>query len=377
LIIQTIKNNRAEIIIFIILFSFASLQIFYQYSIWDNDPNKSYQEIQGLLTGDEPHYVSYTSTMIRYNSVDLNDFFLTSDPDPNLVFPIQYLGENGNCTKWHGATASDGKCNPSHDIGLSFLILPGYFIGGIVGAMATMSIFFALLGVVIFKFSSKFVTKRSSFISTLFFSIGTGIFAFSSEIYPDLVAGLFLILTIYLFFYKKNNFFYISIIGASLGFLIHLKINFAIFALILLPIMIIILIKNKTYRKSIFFLVVVFLVFASSFIMYNLIAHDSIGGYHGDYTTEYLDIDAPDSYEKVTKGIANYLFGQSYGLFIFSPLILLSIFGIKYFWSKNKIIAFTTISIILPFLLVHSWAFADAANSTLPSRYLMPIIPLF
>lgn len=373
-----LKKNSTEFIIFSILFLVSFSQFYYHYNFWENNPSRTTNGAFAIFSGDEPHYLEVTSTILRHHSFQIDKWINDPNPDPNLIFPERFYGSG--CPLHHSLPAKDGHCYSIHGIGLPLLMVPGYAIGGFFGAAMTILVIFSLTGVIIFKLGTKFASRRSSFLGTIFFCIATVLFVFSSEIYPELATGFFLILVLYWFFYKENNFLYSSAIGSTLGFMLFLKVTYLVFPLILLPIMITVLFKNKTNWRSIFPLIGFFLLFSSLFMVYNIISEDvrgsGIGGFHGDAVISFTQRPLSESVDLLSKGLVNYSFGQSYGLFAFYPLVLLSIFGTKYFWQKNKLIAFTFLSLFTVFFMLHSWGSPYAAAWSLPSRYLVPIIPL-
>ncbi len=373
-----ISLSRNEIFLFIILFSASLLTSLYQYSEWKDSPGGMINDSLAIFSGDEPHYLKITSLIIRHQSIHVDDFFYDDDPDPNLGFSPEFQPWE-NCRMHHSLTAADGHCYSIHGLGLSLLLVPGFAIGGFMGAMITMNIIFALMGLIIFKFSTKFVTNKIGFISTLIFCFSTILFSFSGEIYADFVAGFFILSSMYLIFQKDKNPSNVLIVGALLGFLPFLKIAFIFFPIILLPIFTIILIRtNKT--KYLIILFGIFSILLLIFVWHQIITEPiekavGFGGYSGlPYLEQRLQIE--DNFELITKGITNYLFGHSYGLFIFSPIALLSIFGIKFLWEKNRSLTISLILVFGLFLLLMAWSISYAAAWTTPSRYILPVLPL-
>jgi len=370
------SKHRHEFLIFSILFLVSFSQVYYQFSVWETIQSRELDKSWALFSGDEPHYLVLTSVMVRHNSLHIDDFIDDPQPDPNLLFP-DYV--KSNCRSYHSLTANDGHCYTIHGIGLSILLFPGYAIGGFVGAMVTMNLFFALQGVLFFKFSLKFTSKKISFFSGLLFSLGTILLSFSSEIYPELIVGFLLFLVLYLFFYKNNSFSNMLIIGSILGFLPFLKIPFMIFPLLLLPIMMIVLLKNKK-KKNIIPLIGIFLIFLLGFFVYQIVTEpiEKAPGFGGKHGVPLLEKVIKRDIPTITiHGLLNFIFSQNYGLFIFSPLTLLGIGGIGFLWTKNKILTLTIAILISSLTILYAITLTYAAGWTLPSRYLIPILPLF
>jgi len=124
---------------------------------------------------------------------------------------------------------------------------------------------------------------------------------------------------------------------------------------------------------------VFFVIFALIFLFYNYVT-----GPEGNLGTNYHIRGVLEGkkgiYENVlgnaSSGLMSYLFGNHYGLFVFSPLALLSIFGFGLFWSRNKTICLVFILLVGTLVIIHSWGHPGAGGFSLPTRYLVPIIPL-
>jgi len=377
-----IQNHSTEFIIFIILFSLSLGLISFHYFSWYNFCGDDGCALSlSLISGDEPTVLALTSAIVNHQSIFLEDYYLDPNPDPRLKFPPPYMGETGNCTMWHGRIAEDGHCYSSHGLGPSIIAIPGYAIGGIFGAMVTMSVVFSLLGIMIFKLTSKLTTKRTGLITTLFFSFGTVLFAFSGEIHSEMPIGLILLSIMYLLFYKKTNSVNLALIGVLLGSMIFFKASFAIFFIIFIPVICYMVLTDKTNKKNIFYFFITFSAILLTFIIYESETQivDLSRGQHGAFVERIpnlLERDFNEHLERISKGITNYLFGQIQGLFIFSPLVLLSFFGTKFAWKKNKLLTLTILLIFFTFLVIHTMFSIEGAKATIPGRYLIPLMPL-
>ena len=374
-----VVKNKPEIFIFITLFVIALSITIYQFSVWESSSERIAWKSFALFSGDEPSYLEITSTIINHHSLNIDYFYKDPHPDPMLIEPSMYY-EVDTCRLHHALLGRDGHCWSSHQPGLPFLLVPGYAIGGAVGAMVSMNMMFTLQGIIIFKFLKKFVKKSTSLVCTLIFSLVTISLSFSDRIYPDFIAGFFIFSALYFFFVRENNFKNLMAAGLLLGFLPFLKTEFAVFSILLLPIMIISMLKRRNYEGPII-LVSSFLLFTLIFMWYLVISSpvEESPGFGGTYThlaQDTLSTKIGVLEEFLSKGFANLLFGRSYGLFVFSPLALLSLFGMKYVWNYNKVLTTTIVIVMSLFILGLSMTIPYAAGWTLPSRYLLPILPL-
>lgn len=368
------KQNPNSILVFVILFTISLSINNYQFSYWEQGLTSEYVWM-GILSGDEPHYLSLTSNIYRNHSIYLEDFFLSPNPDPELTFPSGYY-EQTSSKYWHILKRGEHYI-PIHGIGLSLILIPGYAIGGIFGTMLMMSILYSFLGVAIYKTSNLFTTQRTSFITSIAFSVCTILLTFSGRIYTELVVGLLLILAIYLF-HRNYNVRNGLIIGLFFGFMLFLKSIYIVFPIILLPSMIILLIKKNQFRE-IFVLIGTFIIFLLSLILYNYFtAGESmlLGSQSNYFASKFSEISFYNYLNNFMTGLTFNSFGTDNGLFIFSPLVLLSLFGILIFWSKEKSSAIIFLTPFFLFLIIHSWIHVYGSGWSMPSRYLIPIIPI-
>ncbi|WP_148702316.1 hypothetical protein [Nitrosopumilus piranensis] len=382
-LIQKIYSNspitKTELSIFLIVF-FVSFSItVYQYSTWETSNERIIHKSFALFSGDEPFYLQTASTITRHFSLHPDDFYKDPNKDEKLLFPDLYYAVD-SCRLHHSLTARDGHCYFLQP-GSSIIIAPGYFLGGILGSMITMNIIFALQGVLYYKILLNYTKKNIAFLGTLLFSFATIELVFSPRMYPDLLTGFFVLTAIYLFFKTEKTFLHISLIGAILGFMPFFKIPFLIFPLILLPVMAMILIQHRKFNR-IFQLVGMFSIFFTLFLLLHSVGAPVEGGdpgLGGDYNVFFIQGISDSIHGLILKsfsGLSNLLFGQSYGLFLFSPIVLLSFFGLKFLWAKDRILTISIVSIVVLFLTSHSILIGNAAGWSLPSRYMLPILPL-
>jgi len=379
-----LKKNYNELLIFFILFVIASSLVLYQNSLTNGDQRL-------LLGGDEPNYLLTTSTILKYGSLHIENYWL--DPECDNIFKGSEKGclskvESSNESEFgeycrSGIIGKDGHCYNKWQMGISLLLLPGYAAGKILGSMLEMTMVFSIMGVVIYKFCSKLTSTRTAFITTLLISFGTLLLSYSGEIFTEIPAALILISIMYLFFFKPHNFQFSSIIGILLGSLIFFKVNYLLFVVVLLPIFCYIIFKNKTQRKNIFCLLGFFVLFALLFLGYNFVTGPEGGMGEDRYTRDVILGEGRGfsfqtfGLENTPTGMLNHLLSNGNGIFIFTPLILLSIFGFRFFWWKDKKIAISTILVFAVFLLVHSAITPYAGCCSLPHKYIIPTMVLF
>jgi hypothetical protein len=373
-------NYKNEIIIFFILFLVSANIAVFQYLEWENSEEKIKHNALALFSGDEPFYLEVVSSITRSQSVSISAHFTSLEKDPFLELPPLYY-EVHSCRLHHSLLAADGECYLPN-IGFPVILAPAYALVGFVGSMLTISLLFSFQGVILYKISNKFTSKKLGFFLTLLVSFSTISLSFSTEIYPDFVGGFFLLLIFYFFYFRATNFLNISIVGFSLGFLALIKSYLLFFPLLLIPIMILILLKNQRYN-NIFHLIASFTIFLLIFLSVSvLIAPVEVtkgigGGYLWLLSQSFSNpSNLINLIENIGVGIQSLLFDQSTGLIAFSPILLVSIFGIKYVWKKDKFLTISIVTIVFSFISIFALTSPYAGGWSLPSRNIIPILPI-
>ena len=72
---QLRSNFKFEIFIFAILFLISFSIIMYHYSVWEDGEERVKHESLALFTGDEPTYLVLVSTLSRFGSFHVDDFW--------------------------------------------------------------------------------------------------------------------------------------------------------------------------------------------------------------------------------------------------------------------------------------------------------------
>jgi hypothetical protein len=371
---------KHEILVFIILFTISTSVVTYQYLIWETSEERIKHKSLALFSGDEPFYLEMVSSITRSHSFALDAHFTNPEKDPYFEFP-PFFYEVHSCRLHHTLMSADNSCYITN-IGLPLILSPGYYLGGVIGSMFTLSLIFSLQGIIFYKISNHFTTKNSSFFLALLVSLATSILIFTPRIYPEFTAGFFLLGAIYFFFFRPHTFLNIVIVGFFLGFLPFLKSLFLLFSIIMLPIMIYSLLKNRHYNHafqlSLTFTILIMIFFSMMIAFAPIESATGIGGGYRAYMLSYFsDSDSRSEFFNIlAHGLERYLFGQDYGLLIFSPLALLSIFGVKYIWSYDRnlfLLMFVPVGTFLFFMALFG---AYAGGWSLPGRYILPILPI-
>jgi hypothetical protein len=136
--------------------------------------------------GDEVHYLLATHSLVADGDLDLANNYRNKD----------YLPFSPELGARHTLVSGRGQDLPTHDLGLSVLLVPGYALGGRRGAMFELNLIAALLALGIYDLARRLGASRAAAVR------GWGLFAFSSplliyssQIYPEIVGGTLLVWT--------------------------------------------------------------------------------------------------------------------------------------------------------------------------------------
>ena len=133
-------------------------------------------------TGDEPHYLLTTHSLIRDGDFDLRNNYSQQDYlnfyySPEIVPQIRL---------W-----TDGSQILDHYLGLSVLVAPAYALGGRLGVLLFQAVLSGGLAWLTYRLVSHLVSDRiAAFSATLFVMLSPPLFQYTYLIYPELVAAL-------------------------------------------------------------------------------------------------------------------------------------------------------------------------------------------
>lgn len=144
------------------------------------------------FSGDEPHYLLITHSLLEDGDFDLADNYAAQDYS-------RYLPPGATVRAHTMPGRTPGSQYSFHSPGVSFLMLPFYALGTWLGKSALlflvrfgMSLFGALLGVQMYLFArQEWGKERLALGIWLLFSFTSPIFFYSIHVYPEIVIALF------------------------------------------------------------------------------------------------------------------------------------------------------------------------------------------
>jgi hypothetical protein len=228
----------------------------------------------------------------------------------------------------------------------------------------------ALVGVFFFyKLLHEFYPKNAK-LFTLIFAFGTPFWWYARSIYPDLLLCSLLLSALYFFLIKK----YYLVSGFLMGFSILVKIQF-------LPIVvafILYIVLNKKWRKLRVFLVPI-IFFICIQLLYNYLVLKT--PFLSPLTFATLSTVSPqfsvlNFLKRILPHFKMMLFSPTEGLLTFSPFLVLSFLGFQHFITQKRNIAFFIISLLATYFGFHLIIPYWMGGFQYGSRHLLLIIPL-
>ncbi|HYM60910.1 MAG TPA: hypothetical protein VEZ11_08455 [Thermoanaerobaculia bacterium] len=138
------------------------------------------------IDGDEPYYLLITESLVHDHDLDLanqyRDLAHSATGRPDLA------AQPGDPTGPHGEQYS------RHEPFLPTLLVPGYLIGGLAGALATMALFGALLVRSLVRWlEDEGISEATVRMLLPLFAFGPPVVFYAARIWPEVPAALFLV----------------------------------------------------------------------------------------------------------------------------------------------------------------------------------------
>jgi hypothetical protein len=348
------------------------------------------------FTGDEPHYLLVTKSIIKDGDINLANNYADKDYldfYPGKLKTHAYPGKKGNDYLYS-----------KHFPALPVLLVPAYLIGEKMSRLNAeqaenpelkrqVIVFFsrlplcfltALFGLVFFLLVFD-ITKRKalSILVWAIFGFTTPILFYSQLIYPEIPVALITILILWSLTFKKDmNTLSLFLTGAGIALLPWFGIKYIVLSVLLFCVSTAVLLKFKKISgnlKRIFLAFTPMVISASLYIIYFWSLYGSfspISVYKGsspDPTSEaWLDSIMRTGLITFLKRSAGYFLDQRVGIFIYSPVLILGIAGFIFLFKQKKkeaLVLFAFFSVYGMFSAYYYWG-----GFCPPGRPLIPVL---
>jgi hypothetical protein len=307
------------------------------------------------ITGDEPHYLLITDSLVRDHDLRVDDNYFIDTPVQQAV-PLRLSEQIGFVHKHFSV----------HNIGLPIILTIPYSLGGVVGAKIFLALLAGLWPLLLYKVLVQVTQSPSwSVIIACILSIGLPFSAAANQIYPDLPSGMIILWVTGKIFASLSDKgqrraslatnLWIVLLIAFLPWL-HLRLGAPAIVLLLAHIYGAFTrsrhgpVRSFQYRNLI--PVSVFIGSMITLGIYNTIAFSNI---FGPYERNSLSFE----FEKVSMIFLGLHWDQSQGMFLQQPLLLLGLVGIAPLIKENRLgaalLGVLYVSIILPNSMHTNW----------------------
>lgn len=344
------------------------------------------------ITGDEPHYLLITKSLLSDGDVNLWNNFQNKD---YLQF---YPGQLDAHTKT-GRRGAEFQYS-RHVPGFSALILPAYALGASMGkTMASalndpkyerkililvVRLFLCALAAVLsgmfyLIMETLLKNRKISLVAWGLFSFSTPLLFFSYRIYPEVIAALISISVVYVFLIEsKRSTFCLLSVGLGIGLLPWFGLKYLVISFGCGLLFLISFIKQKQKIEKYIYLALPIFFSAGFFLFFLWFLYGKlslIAVYRGTTVGGNVTFNAFYHHNPVEflRCWIGYLFDQRVGLFAYSPIFMLFFPGLILWLRKNRK---EVLSFLIPMTLY--WAFCSMSyywgGYSPPGRTLLPVL---
>ena len=319
------------------------------------------------LGGDEPHYLVATESLLRDHDLKVENNYARGDYRPFSVADLKpdFLERGVN-----------GEIYSIHAPGLSALVLPGYALWGSRGAVATVCLFAALVGLAIFDVARLIGGARVAWATWASLSFSVPLVPHAWSLYPEIAAAAIVAWTVSWAASREATgpaaWFGRGLCLAILPWL-HTKfvVILAAAALWLFWLML----ESRARVKA-------WLAFAAP------IAVSSIAWFAFFYIVYgTIDPQAPYAdtaqqfvrFSNVPRSVLGLLIDQKFGLLVYAPIYLAAAAGAWFLWQDGRRRAFAVglVVVLLAYFASSARYYMWWGGSSAPARFLVPLVPLF
>ncbi len=316
-----------------------------------------------VLSGDEPHYLILSRTLKAYHSLDVmrvynNHGYWRYYPGP--IEPHVAQGPHGTL--------------PLHNIGGPLLWHIPYLLWDYAGVLAFMTCVSALTIVNIFYFLRELgIVSRYATIVTALFAIGSPLYQYSSMVFIEPIAALFLVFAVRALVRPNASTGRLALASAALGMMPWLHGRFMIFAVLVPPLLV-----WRTWQRTpratwnyVACLAPAAVLVIGAFVFNAVLWHSwniaPANALHGDGIFQI----------PLTHGLAGLALDRSFGLFTNFPIMALALPGLFLALRRQTLALYAVFALaIAPYVVVIGTFAIWFGGFCPPARYLVVFAPL-
>ncbi len=319
-----------------------------------------------LPSGDEPHYLVISQTILKYHSLDVMKDY--NNGDYRSFYDSLLIPQVTHNTR--------GQILAMHDIGAPIMWLLPYFILGRLGAVLFISVVSVLIVVNIYKFLLIMgISERYAFVTSLAYGIASPMYLYAHLTFVEPIGALVSIYVLRKVFQEKLSPSDLIIASTLLGILPWTHIRFAV---IEIPLFFLLLYRiyrdNKLTRVTpyLYYLAPVTLLFLG-LEFYNYTLWGTLNP-----AIDQVNNNSIPGVRNPLPGMLGIFFDQEYGILLNFPMFLFLIVGVVL--AAKKQFMFYTLSVLvisLPYILAFTTLRHWSGGWCPPARFLMTLLPLY
>ncbi len=331
------------------------------------------------LTGDEPHYLLVTHSLLTDRDLELSNNYLEKD------FTLFYVGDRIDP---HVTIGPDGRSYPSHTVGLSVLLLPAYalgyrILGSHAGVLYFLNLMAALLAANVYLLCYEVTGRKfSSLLAWVVTAFTPPVMQYAYEVYPEIIGALLLVWSLRHTRQRERTTLCLwSMVGLCIAFLPWLVSRFLVLSALLGATALYFIASGATgprYRRLSGIALGLPVVFsAASLMAFNFHFYGSITpliGYAGSGEA-FADSMRVPSLSKFVTGLIAWLFDQNAGLFIYAPVYIVSLPGLFLLLKDRRRDAIPLFLPVAGVYLTLGWQ-GFWPQWSIPVRYLVAVLPV-
>jgi hypothetical protein len=325
--------------------------------------------LTGLIdspTGDEPHYLVISQTLLLYHSLDVNQDYAHGDYRSFYGGPLSSF-QHVSLNKW-------GEQLPLHSIGAPILWLVPFAIAGRLGTLFFMSFISVLIIANIYLLLVSLGIRRSyAFFTCVGIILASPIWVFSHHDFVEPIAAMLCVYVVRVLFQERLRTLDLLASSLALSVLPWLHIRFALFEIVLFCFLLLRVYQKYHFKKAKPYLAAllpvcgVFLIFEA----YNFFVWGSLSPVINQASSGEVPFDTAP-----WRGLLGLFLAQEAGLLTNFPIFLFLFGGIilackKRFLRFNMLMLFLTLPYLATIASFHNW---DGAVSP-PARLITVLLP--
>ena len=319
------------------------------------------------FSGDEPHYLLITHSLIHDGDFDLANNYARGDY-------ARYLPDRATITPHALPGRTPGSQFSFHSPGVAILMIPFYLLGSLFGKTGLilvlrfgMSLIGAMFGVQIFLFARREWEREGLALGLwALASFTVPVFFYSIHVYPEIVVALFVFTAFRLLRFgaplARGRLMLCGFLMSSFIWFHALKYFFILGPLFLYALWVLIK-KQKDRRDLAWFLAVPLLNFALYFVfqyaLYGSLNPTAVswqGAMDTEQTASFLkELLTGIPFHFRIETLAGYFLDQRDGLLLYAPVYFFSFLGLIEMFRRRRREALLILAIVLPYILVSAF----------------------